>query len=107
MTVTNAALLLGLVVVPAVLLWIGHRLRDRTPTQKGAFWGGVIGHTIAIFVAVAALHVPAVMWTGGPRELLAFWSMLLGGAGGALMGALRARVKYGGAAGGGGEAVRS
>jgi hypothetical protein len=95
MTLTNSALLLGLVVVPALLLWLGHRLRDRTPTQKGAFWGGVIGHTIAMIVAIYALHVPGVIWTGGARELLAFWSMLLGGAVGAALGGLRARFKYG------------
>jgi hypothetical protein len=96
MTITNAALLVGLVVVPALLLWIGHRLRDRTPTQKGAFWGGVIGHSLAMIVAIVALHVPGVVWTGGAREMLAFWSMLLGGAVGAVIGAMRARVKYGG-----------
>ena len=95
MTLTNSALLLGLVVVPTLLLWLGHRLRDRTATQKGAFWGGVIGHTIAMIVAIYFLHVPGVVWNGGPREMLAFWSMLLGGAAGALIGGMRARLKYG------------
>jgi len=95
MTLMNTALLLGLVVVPTLLLWLGHRLRDRTATQKGAFWGGVIGHSIALLVAIYALHMPAVVWTGGPREMLAFWSMLLGGAVGALIGGMRARMKYG------------
>lgn len=90
----NLALLFGLFVFPAWLLWLGHRLRDRTATQKGAFWGGVIGHTVAIIVALLSLHVPGVVWTDGPRVLLAFWSLLLGGVLGALAGGVRARRRY-------------
>lgn len=85
------ALLLGLFIVPAILLWLGHRPRNRTPVQRGAFWGGVTGHGIALLVALWALHFPPVLWTGGPRVVFAFWAMLLGGAVGALIGALRAR----------------
>lgn len=95
MMIANLALLLGLFAVPAWLLWIGHRLRDRTAVQKGAFWGGVIGHTVAIGVAMVALHVPGVVWDGGARVLLAFWSLLLGGVTGAALGAARARRRYG------------
>ncbi|HEX2167399.1 MAG TPA: hypothetical protein VHG09_09240 [Longimicrobiales bacterium] len=86
----RAAFLIGLLVVPALLLWLGHRLRDRSPAQRGAFWGGVIGHTIAIIVAVTLLHYPPVMWTGEIRAAIAMWVMLLGALAGAAMGAVRA-----------------
>jgi hypothetical protein len=87
----RAAFLIGAFIVPVVLLWLGHRLRDRSPAQRGAFWGGLVGHSIAIVVALAALHYPPVLWQGGTRATLVFWSMLLGGALGAAVGALRAR----------------
>lgn len=83
------AFVLGLLVVPGVLLWLGHRLRDRSPAQRGAFWGGVVGHTAAIVVAVTLLHYPPVMWTDPVRSAIAMWVMLLGGAAGAAVGALR------------------
>jgi hypothetical protein len=85
--VTNVALLLGFFVVPLALLALGHRLRDRTVRQRGAFWGGVIGHSLALLAAVTAMHYPAVLWTGQPRVFVAFWLMLIGGAAGALIGA--------------------
>ena len=84
------AFLTGLLIVPGVLLWLGHRLRDRSPAQRGAFWGGVIGHTTAIIIAMTLLHYPPQMWTGA-RSAVAMWVMLLGGVFGALLGALRAR----------------
>ena len=83
------AFLVGLLIVPALLLWLGHRLRDRSPAQRGAFWGGVIGHTVAIIVAVTLLHYPPVMWTGEVRAAIAMWVMLLGAAAGAAAGAFR------------------
>jgi uncharacterized membrane protein YkvI len=86
------ALLLGLLVIPALLLWLGHRLRDRTPRQRGAFWGGIIGHTAALLVALLALHFPPVLWTGNVRTAIAFWLMCVGAAAGAAIGALRARA---------------
>jgi uncharacterized membrane protein YkvI len=87
----QAAFLAGLLVVPSLLLWLGHRLRDRSPAQRGAFWGGVIGHSIAILIAVSALHYPPVLWTSDVRVAIAFWVMVAGGAVGAAVGALRAR----------------
>ena len=51
------ALLLGLFGAPAILLWLGHRLRDRTARQRGAFWGGAIGHSVAIVVVMARAPV--------------------------------------------------
>lgn len=86
------ALLLGLFIVPALLLWLGHRLRDRTPRQRGAFWGGVIGHTAALLIALLALHFPPVLWTGDVRIAIAFWAMVVGTAAGAAIGSRRARV---------------
>jgi hypothetical protein len=87
------ALLGGLFGVPAVLLWLGHRLRDRSPVEHGAFWGGVIGHSVALVVALAALHYPPVLWTGPVRMMIVFWIMIAGAAAGALMGAVRARAR--------------
>jgi uncharacterized membrane protein YkvI len=83
------AFLFGLLIVPAILLWLGHRLRDRSPAQRGAFWGGVIGHTVAIIAAITLLHYPPVMWTGEVRAAVAMWVMLLAAAAGAAIGALR------------------
>jgi uncharacterized membrane protein YkvI len=88
---SRAAFLLGLLIVPALLLWLGHRLRDRSPAQRGAFWGGVIGHSAALIVAVTLLHYPPVMWTGAVRSAIAMWVMLLGAAAGAALGAVRRR----------------
>lgn len=82
------AFLVGIVVVPGLLVWLGHRLRDRTPRQRRAFWGGVIGHSTALAIALVALHYPPVLWTGEIRMLLALWLMLLGGAIGAALAAL-------------------
>ena len=88
---SRAAFLVGLLVVPVLLLWLGHRLRDRSPAQRGAFWGGVIGHTAAILVALMLMHYPPVMWTGHPRAGIIMWVLLLGAAVGAAVGALRTR----------------
>lgn len=88
---SRAAFLIGLLVVPALLLWLGHRLRDRSPAQRGAFWGGVIGHTTAILIALALLHYPPVMWTGDARSAIVTWGLLVGAAAGAGLGALRSR----------------
>ncbi|HEX6307061.1 MAG TPA: hypothetical protein VFZ69_02670 [Longimicrobiales bacterium] len=85
----RTAFLLGLLIVPALLLWLGHRLRDRSPAQRRAFWGGVVGHTIALIVALALLHYPPVLWTNDIREGVAFWVMLAGGVAGATLGAVR------------------
>lgn len=87
----RAAFLTGLLIVPGVLLWLGHRLRDRSPAQRGAFWGGVIGHTIAVMIAITLLHYPPQMGTGAVRSAIAMWVMLLGAAAGAVLGAIRGR----------------
>jgi uncharacterized membrane protein len=86
----NIALLLGLFAVPAVLLALGHRLRERSHRQRGAFWGGVIGHSVAAVMAVVAMHWPPVVWTTDGRAALVFGAMLAGGVLGAGVGAMRA-----------------
>ena len=95
----GVALLLGLFAVPALLLALGHRLRERTPRQRGAFWGGVIGHSIAVPLAVAAMHWPPVLWTTDARTALVFGAMLAGGVLGAAAGALMTGGVSTGAAG--------
>lgn len=86
------ALLLGLFGAPAALLWLGHRLRDRSARQRGAFWGGAIGHGIAIVVAVIAALFPPIWWHEGGvlRDFAVHWSMLIGAVAGGAAGALRA-----------------
>jgi hypothetical protein len=85
----RAAFLVGLLVMPALLVWLGHGLRGRSRRARGAFWGGVIGHSAALVAALIALHYPPVMWTGDMRAMVAMWAMLAGGAAGAALGALR------------------
>lgn len=95
MTAAQLALLAGLFVAPAVLLRLGGRLRRRGGTARGAFWGGVAGHTLGMTVALWAMMLPPVVWTGGSawREAAVFGALaagaLLGAAVGAAMGSRR------------------
>lgn len=94
MSLENFALLLGLFVVPALLLAIGHRLRRRPPVWRRIFWGGVIGHSLAVLVTLAAAHYPPIGWEGGPRlrDHAVHWSLVLGaGLGGVVAASLRPR----------------
>lgn len=94
MTLEQLALLVGLFVVPALLLALGHRLRRRPPLWRRVFWGGVIGHSIAILVMLAAALYPPILWEGGlrARDVAVHWSLVLGGvAGGAIAAGLPAR----------------
>jgi hypothetical protein len=82
-------MLLGLFIVPVFLLWAGHHWRRRSAAVKGAFWGGVAGHTIAgLLASYAAMYRPE-LWSSENviRGFLGFWSMLCLGVGGALIGA--------------------
>lgn len=84
------ALLLGLFAVPAFLLWAGHHWRHRSNAVRGAFWGGLIAHTIAALAAtVAGLYRPAE-WAGSDlwRGFFGLWSMLVLFAIGAAIGAI-------------------
>ena len=86
----HLALLLGLFAVPALLLWLGHRLHRRNARVRGAFWGGTVGHTLAMCVATVASMSPPAAWTDGEftRGVLGFGAMLGGGVMGAVLGAL-------------------
>ncbi len=91
----TAALLAGLFVAPGVLLWMGHRMRDRPARWRGAFWGGVIGHTLGMLVMLAAAHFPPVMWQGGWRAAAVYGAMLAGAVLGAAAGGMRAVRRQG------------
>jgi uncharacterized membrane protein len=87
------ALLLGLYGMPLVLLALGHGLRRRPPRLQRAFWGAVVGHLVALLLAMAAALATPAMWTGDDtvRGLLGLWTLLLLPLGGALLGALAGR----------------
>ncbi len=95
MSAAQLALLAGLFAAPAVLLRLGGRLRRRGGTARGAFWGGVVGHTLGMAAALWAMMLPPVAWTGGSawREAAVFGSLaagaLLGAAIGTAMGSRR------------------
>jgi hypothetical protein len=88
---SGVALLVGLFAVPALLLAAGHRLRERSPRSRRAFWGGVIGHSAALAVTLVASHFPPVLWESDARVLLVFWLMAAGGLVGAGVGAALGR----------------
>lgn len=85
MTAGMTALLAGLFLAPAALLWLGQRFRQRTPRWRRVFWGAVTGHTLGMLATVGAAHYPPVSWGGGPpaREVVLFWSMPAGALAGA------------------------
>lgn len=87
MTVGLLALLLGLFIVPLLALLVGHRLTRRERPARMAFWGLVIGHTLAALAATAAVLARPVRWDAGDalRGAVGLWGMLaLGLAGGAI-----------------------
>lgn len=94
MSVGTVALLVGLFVVPVVLLVLGHRLRRRTPTQRRAFWGALVGYLVAALAAMWVGMVPAAEWSSNDtmRGLLGFGGLLAGpliGAAAAIVGKRR------------------
>ena len=93
MTGAHAALLAGLFLAPALLLWLGHRLRSRPPLGRRVFWGAAVGHTLAVLLTVAAAMYPPVAWEGGAwaRGFAVHWSMLLGAVLGGAAAALAGR----------------
>jgi RsiW-degrading membrane proteinase PrsW (M82 family) len=90
-----AAMLLGAFVVPAVLLWAGHRLRRRPPGWRAAFWGALLGHVLAVPLAVAAAVWPPAEWapTDVLRGGLGLWALLVLPVVGAAAGAYAARAR--------------
>ena len=88
MTAGLAAMLCGLFLAPAAMLWLGHRLRRRAPRARGAFWGAVIGHSLAAVPALVAAMIPPATWADGDvfRGFLGFWLLPLGALLGGAMG---------------------
>jgi len=88
-----AAMLAGVFLVPTVLVWAGHRLRRRPPRWRGAFWGGLIGHILAIPIASVAAMMPPAEWaaTDTLRGLFGLWLLLVAPVVGATVGSLLPR----------------
>ena len=84
------AMLAGLFAVPMFLLWAGHQWRHAGPRMRGAFWGGIIAHSLGAVLATVAGVVWPVEWEADDtvRGFLGFWSMLLLSVAGATIGAL-------------------
>jgi hypothetical protein len=82
-------MLLGLFAIPAYLLWVGHHWRKRSQRAKGAFWGGVVGHTIGAVLATVAAMYEAALWSDDDllRGVLGFWLMFALGIAGIAIGA--------------------
>ena len=80
MTVGLVAMLCGLFVAPAAMLWLGHRLRRRAPRARHAFWGAVVGHSLAAIPALVVAMSPAETWSDGDvmRGFLGFWLLPIG-----------------------------
>ena len=87
MTASLLALLGGLFLVPLLALVVGHRLTRRERPARLAFWGLVVGHTVAALAATAAALYLPVRWTDADawRGAIGLWGMLvLGLVGGAI-----------------------
>lgn len=93
MSAGRAALLAGLFVVPALMLWLGHRLRRRGAVARGAFWGALVGHLVVLPAVLWHAMVPAVAWAPDDRVrgFFGFWALLLVPLLGAAAGAWRGR----------------
>ena len=93
MTAGIAAMLLGVFVVPAGLVWLGHRLRRRPRAWRGAFWGALVGHVVAVAAGLAFGMTPPEEW--GPNDRMrgafALWSFLVLPVLGAAIGWIRSR----------------
>ena len=86
------AFLGGMIAVPALLAWAGHKLRSRSGVVRGLFWGGVIGYVVAMIAFFAAAFAPPVLWPDASlRQLVVYWGLLAGAGAGAAIGAVRAR----------------
>ena len=85
-------MLIGLFGIPSLLLWAGHHLRRKSRRVRGAFWGGLAGHSVAALIAVFYSTVPPEAWTTADtlRGFAGFYLMVLGAAIGALIGIMLA-----------------
>ena len=79
MTPGLVAMLVGVFVVPAMLVWVGHRLRRRSAAVRSAFWGAVTGHLIAIVPGLTFAMIPPEEWSADDRwrGAMALWSYLV------------------------------
>ena len=95
MSAHQLALLAGLFLVPALALWLGHRFYRRSATMRAAFWGAVVGHSLATLVVTAVALAPPRFWEDADvgRGLVGYWGLLLGGIGGAAVAVLLTRVR--------------
>ena len=86
-------LLAGLLGVPLLLLWTGHRLQRRSDARRAAFWGGLTGHLVALPLATLAALLPPAEWSPDDRTrgALGFWALLVLPALGAAVALLKAR----------------
>ncbi len=91
MSAGTLAMLIGLLVVPALFLWLGHGWRHRSHRQRAVFWGALTGYLVASLAALAVGMFPPSEWSAGDtiRGALGFWSLVilpaLGAAAAALM----------------------
>jgi len=85
------ALVLGLFGVPIALLMYGHKLQRRTPRERGAFWGALVGHCVAATLALVMGMIPPEAWTSEEtvRGVAGLWGLLLLPMAGGVVGAAR------------------
>lgn len=97
MTPGVVAMLAGILLVPAGLLWLGHRLRRRSPAARAAFWGAIIGHVVAIALGLTFGMIPPEEWAPGDRlrGALGLWSFLVLPIAGGVLGWYRGRATRG------------
>ena len=96
MTDSRLALVIGLFVVPAVVLWLGHRLRRQTAARRRVFWGATIGYVLGMLLMLAAIHYPPILWSGGGwRTAVVHWGMVIGAVLGAAIGQATSKQRPG------------
>ena len=95
MSIAEVVFLAGLVLPPAVLLWLGQGFRNRSWELKWVFWGGITGYAGITVVWLVALMLPPVSWTAGHggRPLVVYGGLLVGGLAGALVGFAAAKTR--------------
>ena len=89
------ALLTGLFVIPALVLWAGHGFHKRGPRTRAIFWGVVAGHSTAAVPVIWVALFPAEAWSTGLdlRVFMVHWGLLAGGGLGGAVGFLRYRSR--------------
>lgn len=72
-------LLAGLFGVPLALLVMGHRIRRAAPRRQRMFRGAIVGHGLAVILALYASLVPPIGWRADDllRGVLGVWSLVL------------------------------